>query len=98
MNALPCNIGLHSCHGDIILASEAGVKKVPVATAGNVSGAGESIPVGVRIRASSIPPSPTNPESTIFSLGLGLAFSVTANLAAGDTSPSPEKLPDESPV
>lgn len=97
MNPLPFNIGLQSCEVQIILASDAGEKNVPVATAGNVSGAGESIPGGIRIKTSSVPPSPT-PVSPIFSLGLGLAFSVTANLAAGDTSPSPEKLPEESPV
>ena len=98
MNPLPCNIGLQSFKADIILASDAGEKNVPVSTGGNASGAGESIPGGIRIKPSSIPPSPTTPTSPIFSLGLGLAFSVAANLAAGDMSPSPEKSPDESPV
>ncbi|OMO57102.1 Aspartate/glutamate/uridylate kinase [Corchorus capsularis] len=99
---LPMNplgiIGLQSCKADIILASDAGEKNVPGATAGNVSGAGDSIPGGDRIKPSSIPTSPTIPISATFSLALGLAFSVAANLAAGDTSPLPEKSPEESPV
>ena len=108
MNPLPGIIGLQSCKADINLASDAGEKNVPVDTAGEknepvdtagkVSGAGESIPGGLLIRPSSIPTSPTTPTSPTFSLALGLAFSVTASLAAGETLPSPAKSPEESPV